>query len=245
MQQPREIVLEIPGQWSTRSDVVASIAGKSEGYFYAGDRLVQAATGQVFKLAIQGHDPDLQRAFALAGRRSLRPEHLDAIGAHTFVLYLAGPGGSVEAARSTMEAVCGLLKAGGCAVKVESSGVAHSAADWLRLAAQGDMATLYRAYVTLIHAGTAYYSCGMHTLGRRDAIIYGDLPPQDATRLLHSFLLYTLVEHPALQSGHTFSLDIHAPRYRLVAEPCATYPPDDLFYNPFGMWRLKRHDGQD
>ena len=78
----------------------------------------------------------------------------------------------------------------------------------------------------------------MHSLGYRDAEAPADLEPESATRLLETFLLYTLRPSAALRDGDTFSTGPDAARYRLRQVECTEYPSDDLFYNPFGMWRL-------
>lgn len=238
MGTPAQIVLGVPGPWTTRSDIVAALGAESVGLLLAGDHLFNPATREMFEADVYEPDPHLRQAFALAGRRSLNEEDLDAIASHAHTLYIIGPGGSTEAARSIMGIACGALKAGGIAVKVESAGVAHSARDWLNLAQDQHPAALYRAYVTLIGGKGSHYSCGMHCLGLRDAIVVGEMASEEAAQLLQGFLLYTLVEQPVLRSGETFSLDARSPRYRLAEEACETYPPDHLFHNPFGMWRL-------
>ena len=48
----------------------------------------------------------------------------------------------------------------------------------------------------------------------------------------------TLQPHVALRGGDTFSTGATSDRWRLGQVECTEYAPDDLFYNPFGMWRL-------
>lgn len=238
METAVQIVLGVPGPWPTRSDIVKEIAGHSGGLIFVGNHLFNPATSEMFEVDVYQPDPQLRRAFALAGSRSLSEDDLNSIVSHAHALYVIGRGGSAEAARSMMEVACGLLKAGGMAVKVESAGVAHSAKDWLALTQDNRLVALYRAYVTLIGGNGVYYSCGMHCLGLRDAIVSGDMSSDEAARLLQGFLLYTLVEQPELHSGETFSLDAQSPHFRLTEEVSDIYQPGDLFYNPFGMWRL-------
>jgi Domain of unknown function (DUF4261) len=233
-----QTVVGIPGAWISRTDIVTSIAKQSDGFLFAGGVIMNRTTQQGVKLEVYEHDPELPQAFARAGHRALTQADLDAIAAHTYTLYLVGQGGSVDAARRIMEIAVGLLKAGGIAVKVESTGIAHSARDWLTFAAHPEATALYHAYVVLIGEEGTYYSCGMHNLGLRDAIMSGATDAKTATSLLETFLLYTLLEAPTLRDGHTFSMNANAPSYRLTTEVGQTYPADSLFYNPFGMWRL-------
>ncbi len=67
-----------------------------------------------------------------------------------------------------------------------------------------------------------------------------DADPSEAGKLMHGFQIYELLQRPQLGSGHTFSLEADAPRYRITTEECETYPPGDSFHNPYGMWRLTR-----
>jgi hypothetical protein len=239
MTKDSTIILGLPGTWPTRSDIVASIAGLSEGLIFAGKILLDTTTYQSYQLDIYEHDPELVRAFALAGRRSLTEADLAAIDAHTHTLYVIGKGGSSERAKLLMQVGARLLRAGGLAVKVESAGVAHSASDWQTLTAASEPSALYSAYVTLVGNEKHFYSCGMHNLGLPDAIVPGTLLPNDAAQLLETFLLYLLLEQPNLNNGHTFSTSPQAPRYRLQLAPCTLYEADDPFYNPYGMWVLE------
>ncbi len=200
---------------------------------------MNVATKQMFELEIYDHDPDLAHAFRIAGRRSLSEADLAAIDAHSFTLYVITSGGSTNGARNVMQAVSGLLRAGGLAVKVESAGVAHSRADWLSLLADDRDLALYHAFVTLIgREDKTYYSCGMHNLGYPDAVVSAAIDPDTAAHLLNQFLMYTLVEHPVLEEGHTFSIGADSPFYRLTHEAQTRYPQTSPFHNPFGLWRL-------
>ena len=121
---------------------------------------------------------------------------------------------------------------------MESTGTAHSAEQWAEFCTNADLGDLLRAYVTYIGGGSSYYSCGMHNLGFPDAVGDAEIPPNEAAMLLHTFLGFLLVEDPELNDGETFFIAVDAPRYRLFHEPCTQFEPDDLFHNPFGIWKL-------
>ena len=233
------IIVGVPGTWPSRTALVQAVAGESGGYLFAGRVLMNTATKESWELEVYEQDPNLARAFALAGRGSVTEADLDAVAAHTCTAYLIGEGGSVEAAQRMMEAACGLLRAGGVAVKVESAGKAHSRRDWTMLTERRESRALYDAYVTLIGGDGGGYSCGMQNLGLPDAAVNAALSDQDGARLLQAFLLYTLLEQPDLRSGHTFGLNPQAPSYRLSLEPCRTYERENPFFNPYGMWHLE------
>jgi hypothetical protein len=238
MSKNPQTVIGIPGRWPSRSDIVTSIASRSGGYLFAGMAMTKIGTKDGFTLEIYEHDPNLKNAFSIAGRGRLTDKDLDAIGSHTFTLYLAAQGGSIDAAKKVLHAANALLKAGGLAVKIESTGTAHRADQWEEFCAHEHVPNLLQAYVTYIGGDGVYYSCGMHNLGHCDAVIEADIPPNDAANLLHTFLGYFLVENPKLKDRETFSVDADAPRYRLFHEACTMYEAGDLFHNPFGVWKL-------
>lgn len=244
MSDKPQIIVGVPGTWPSRTALVQSIAGESGGYLFASRilmniDLMNIETKHSWEMEVYEQDPNLARTFALAGRGSVTEEDLRAVAAHTCACYLIGEGGSVEAAQRMMDAACGLLRAGGVAVKVESAGKAHSARDWTDLAARREPRALYDAYVTLIGGDGGGYSCGMHNLGLPDAAHDAALSDKEGARLLQTFLLYTLLETPDLQSGHSFSLNPQSPHHRLRLEPCGMYEKADLFFNPYGLWRLE------
>ena len=233
------VVIGVPGNWPDRAALGRDIVTKTDArLLVSGNVLIHAATGHAFEIDIYPHDPNLARAFKVAGSHWITQDDLTRIQAHTQTVYLLGPGGNLENAREMMQVASGLLDAGGIAVKVESTGKASSRTDWAQMTAGTNPLLAYDAYVVFGYGGNTTYSCGMHVLGYQDAIITGDLPPNEAVALVDTFLKYLLVEQPALAEGHSFSLAPDAPHYQLKLEPCSIVAPDDLFYNPFGVWRL-------
>src|SRR5437773_11056675 len=104
MSKNPQTVIGIPGRWPNRSDIVTSIASRSGGYLFAGMAMVKIGTKDAFTLEIYEHDPKLKNAFSIAGRGRLTDQDLDTIGAHTFTLYLAAEGGSVQAPTKLLHA---------------------------------------------------------------------------------------------------------------------------------------------
>lgn len=237
MDQDLQIVLSIPGTWPTRAEIVAALVRQGR-FLFTGNMITDITSQLSYSLDIHERDEQLPRAFELGGQHSLGPADLAAIERHTYVLYVIGPGGVLAAARDMASIGAGLLDAGGLAVRVETSGAAHSAADWRHLVAhQAHDAALFEAYVTFIAKEGSFFSCGMHNLGLPDALVE-NVAPNEAGELLQTFLLYALLEQPELRSGNSFSIGPQLPRYRLTYEECATFARDSLFYNPFGVWRL-------
>ena len=233
------IVIGVPGVWPDRAALVRAVTENNlNELLMAGKILMRLPSQHGFEFEIYNHDPNLRRAFAIAGEGWITDTELAQIDAHTLTVYVLGPGGNLDNAREMMLVANGLLAAGGLAVKVESAGKAFRRGDWARMCQGRGPLVLYDAYVTFVAGRNIAYSCGMHNLGYHDAFVQGDMRPDEAVTLLDAFLKYLLVEQPALGDGHTFSLTPDAPTYRLSLVPCTFYPPADPFYNPFGLWQL-------
>lgn len=241
-QNPVEIVLGVPGRWLNRAEIVTSIAKKSRGYLFQGDTIFNESTQESFELDIAHHDPDLAEAFIVAGHGQFSRQEITALATHTYTVYAIGPGGSFDAAREIMNVAAALLRSGGIALRVESSGAVHSAEQWLNCVRykDNDLTALYDAYVVVTRRDDLVYSCGMHNLGFRDGIISMKNPSEETVNELQAFLLYLLGEKPELKDGTIFSTSAKTPHYRLKGEKCTAYSPGDLLYNPYGMWRLTK-----
>jgi len=231
-----QTVLCIPGPWRDRSELLERVARDSDGYLFAGGVIMHMESKAMFELEVHEADPRMARAFAAAGWHWKDTPEMARIAEHSMVLYLVGEGGSHDAAVAIMQAAAGLIKAGGFGVKVESTGLAHTPASWLKMAEEHYLFSAYRAYVVTL-TGDDTHSCGMHNLGLPDTIVdaHGIDNPAD---LVSTFNWYQYSEAPTIQAGQTFSTAEGEPRYRISHEPCDLYEEDSLFTNPFGLWRL-------
>src|SRR5215472_3880390 len=104
-----KIVIGVPGPWSTRSDIVTSIAQRSHGFIYAGLILMDTTTQQGFTLEVYEHDPRLHEAFRIAGGGRIPDPDIAAIAEHRHTLYCLSSGASLEAARQMLRVGVGLL----------------------------------------------------------------------------------------------------------------------------------------
>lgn len=238
-----EIRISVPGPWDSRADLLTSVTAFNEDVGVVADYLVDLKTNQLFRLEARAFDSDLVTAFALGAAGSLSSSELEAIRGHSQSVYVTGAGGSFAAGRSMQRVGRALLRAGGIAVKVETSGRAHGAADWSLLCDEEAAESLYHTYVTLVGAanddGTGrFYSCGMHNIGLRDAMVEGFISADEAAELLQCFLLFTAVEAPYVSDGDTFGPFPNSFSYKLYSVGCDHYAGESPFHNPYGMWRL-------
>jgi|GEM_PF-1354418 len=130
-----------------------------------------------------------------------------------------------------------LLAIGGIAIKVESTGIAHSRSKWLANYDSDDVFEIQSLYVRLIE-GEYYYSCGMHNFGKADVAISLDVDIGLAIYVMNVFNYYRLTESPILQDGHTFQPDVSCDRYQIKWIEDDEETPDSLLHNPYGRWLL-------
>lgn len=237
-QKEQTIVIGIPGQWASQDALVEAI-NTIPDYSYAGMVLLNEKTQASFGVEIYEKDEKMRLAFEQQSMGRLTEEQLEAIAQHTFTVYLIGKGGHLEDARKIMAASIALLQIGGLGVKVETTGKAFSVTTWQMLGQLEDDARLYDGFVIKLHAeGDVYYTCGMHNLGFRDAIV-GAVDQQTAINALDTFSLYQLLEQPNICSGEHFALDAQGSSFQIREEEDRRYPKEDIYYNRYGLWILQ------
>lgn len=234
-------IIGIPGHWKDRYELLESLV--KQKILFAGNVLRDLETETTIQAEVYPYDSDLAMAFFYVSNGTISEKELNQIHEHTHTLYLIFESVDTKELLNVLRLGSKILHAGGLAVKVETSGIAHSKEKWLALTEEPGEIALYRALVSKIEGNQCYYSCGMHQFGLRDAMVQDNLLGQEsANQLLDGFLLYLLIEKPSIQAGHTFSLDPQSPVYRIDETACTFYPPDDLFFNPRGYWTLSRLD---
>jgi hypothetical protein len=232
------IVVCIPGKWRDREELVQQISAHADGFSIIGDNLLEQQTQSTLELHVEALNPRMKQAFAAVAPHWSDTDAMRQIDEHTLVAYLIGRGGSHPRAITMMLAAAALVKAGGLGVKIDSSGIAHSAEAWTLLTNNRHQFSAHEAFVAYV-VGDEVHTCGMHSFGMRDCVIaIGEA--DDPLELLRVFSWYLFTETPTIRSGTTFSVADGQPRYRLSEETCTHYAAGDGFMNLNGMWRLSR-----
>lgn len=234
-----QIIIGIPGKWKDRTDIIQSVASKSGGYLMAGQIVHNSAKNVGFQVEMYEHDPNLREAFYYAGRESLPPSLLEELEHHTFTLYVIVAAKDIEDVKNVVDVGVGLLNAGGLAVKIETSGIAHTKENWYKLQENKEHFPLYSHFVTLLGEEDCYFSCGMKAFGLPDVVTPSSIAPEVAADLLNNFNLYQMVEQPTFQNGETFSVDENTPRFKINMIHDFRYEEEDLFFNPYGLLDLR------
>ena len=195
-------------------------------------------TKESFGFEVYDRDPHLAEAFRVAGQGRLSPELLASIADHKYTIYILSQQQDIAAAKSMLRLAAFLLDAGGLAVKVETTGVAHSADRWRYYARSNGLLSLYDAYVTLVGSRDFNYTCGMHNFGLPDASLTNQIPAKDAPEYLVAFNQWNLIERPTLTDGTRFATSLSDPVFALSHQDYG-YDPEDEYNNPHGRWHLE------
>lgn len=216
------------------------IAEETHGeYMFLGLLLTRPSDRMTVPLEIQGPDGHLGKAFELAGQGKFSAKELDAIGKHQSVAYLYFSASLIEQ-RDMIISVSELMRQmGGIAVKVDSTGKAHSWDNWLDLLRSENPADWYSSTVLLVGGEQEYYSCGMHHFGMADVEVPRSLDIQEAAYLMNKFNVWRLMEETTIETGQFFSAEKDSARFTVTQVPDKRHAQDNLFHNPAGLWRLE------
>jgi hypothetical protein len=229
-------VLCIPGPWKDQNAFATAIADAGR-YLCAGGMLMDLQSKSAFNYTFENADKRMAQAFRAAGPQL--PENvLKQIERHRSVLYLISFELNLAGANALMHAAAAVLNAGGLAIKVETAGLAHTAAQWQEFCGTQAQHSAHQAFVVYVSGATSY-SCGMHNFGLFDASVSSDDSKKlnTAVELLRTFNWYQISESPQLQSGQSFATQESGPIYQL-ALATSRFVPTDPFYNAFGTWQL-------
>jgi hypothetical protein len=233
--------LRLPAPWGSADELADAMKKAKTGYHLNTSDLVRESDGWRCATGGSPHDDEIADIFAYDGR--LSKAEVKAVANHRAKVHLIGPGGSVKTARAMIDAAAALVKLGAHGVMVDNSTATHSPKDFLTLANDPKPGGLYWIFTAFSGGEDEVWTNGQHCLGLRDAEMPNPPDPEFAYLLVHNFLGYVY------QSGKTV-LDgdvVDGPAgtiYRATQHPFTRMAEGPLF-NPYGMWRLERVEGDD
>lgn len=236
-------IICIPGTWNNWEEFILSIVKATNGeYIAAGGFLVNAKKERHYTVEFCDYDSNMKESFRYAGRATgVSEEFLNQIDSHRHVIYLSGSTGSLKEAENIAFAAEAILNAGGLGIKIETAGKAFEKNIWHDILRDFQEHNLYDMFVidSIIDENGSVFSCGMHNLGYKETIVSGE-EFQEAVDLIRIFGIYQIVDKPTILNNQTFSMTAESSRYRIIDESNQPYKEDELFGNPFGMWRLTK-----
>ncbi len=235
------MIVCVPGTWEDRTKFIEAVVTSTHGDFmFAGMFLAHPKGNDHVELEFYDPDEQMAEAFEYGGQGKLSDATLDQIAQHRSVIYLHFPFDIISQKVRLLKFTEVLSKCGGIAIKLETSSIAHEWERWVELLRSDNPFDTYCASVVLVGDERFYYSCGMHNFSLPDAQVSNSFDVEEAADLINGFNNWQIVEKPILKSGHTFSLTADSPHFRLELLKDKRHSEDDLFYNPNGVWELRR-----
>jgi len=229
---PVEVALRIPGTWSHPQEL---IRGLPPGFHCTPEGLVLPDATRV-ELGVMGADDQFAGIFRSSCRSPATDDELAAVDGYRVNVLLSGPGGSMQAARSMMQAAAAVVRAGGAGVFIDNSALAHGGQKWLELTEDGGPDAVSFAFVSIVRGQADVWTMGMHVLGLRDVVMKRAEVESGGFDIIEVVRYLSRGDDP-VEDGHLLG-DLDGPRFQAIAEEGAKVPPGSPLYNPFGRLRL-------
>src|SRR5438132_180169 len=164
---PVEVALRIPGKWSHPRELAQRLPA---GCRLTGETLILPDSTPV-EFGAMAADEQFAQIFRSSCRQPATRDELATVDGYTVNACLLGPGGSMQAARTMMQAGAAIVRAGGAGVFIDNSTVAHGGHNWLQMTEDGSPDALSFAFVGIVRGRAEVWTMGMHVLGLRNVVM--------------------------------------------------------------------------
>jgi hypothetical protein len=228
---PITIALRIPGQWSHPQELIRRLP---PGCRLTAEALILPDTTQV-GFGAMAADDQFGQIFRSSCRQPTTEDELATVDGYTVNILLSGPGGSMQAARTMMQAGAMIVRAGGAGVFIDNSALAHGGQHWLEMTEDGGPDALSFAFVAIVRGQAEVWTMGMHVLGLRDVVMNRADVEADGFDVIEVIRYLSRGEKP-IDDGHVIA-DLNGPRFLAVSQESAG-PVGSPMHNPFGRLKL-------
>ncbi|MDX1944066.1 MAG: hypothetical protein SFU86_01565 [Pirellulaceae bacterium] len=226
------IALRIPGQWTGPQDLIERLPA---GCKLSHEWLV-LPNGVKIDFNAMPADDQFAEIFRASCRQPPTDGELETALNYQVNVLLSGPGGSLEAARTMMQAGGAIVRAGGAGVFNDNSGLAHGGEAWLQMAEDGSPDALSFAFAAIVRGRTEIWTMGMQVLGLRDIVMKRTDVEEGGFDIIE-VIRYLARGAKPMEDGHILA-DEDGPRFQ--AFQCAGDPrlAGSPMHNPFGRLKL-------
>jgi hypothetical protein len=226
------IAVRIPGQWSHPRELIQRLP---TGCRLTAEALTLPGGAQV-EFGAMAADEQFAQIFRSSCRQPATAEELAVVDGYTVNVCLIGPGGSLEAARTMMQAAAAVIRAGGAGVFIDNSALAHGGENWLAMTEDGGPDALSFAFVAIVRGRADVWTMGMHVLGLRDVVMKRADVEADGFDIVEVIRYLARGDKP-VGDGHVIA-DLDGPRFQALAQDSAEGPAESPMHNPFGRLKL-------
>ncbi len=229
---PITIALRIPGKWAHPRELVRRLPA---GCRLTGEALILPDGTQV-EFGAAAADDQFAQIFRSSCREQPTEDELRTVDGYTVNVFLSGPGGSMEAARTMMQAGATIVRAGGAGVFIDNSTLAHGGRHWLEMTEDGGPDALSFAFVAIVRGKTEVWTMGMHVLGLRNIVMKRTDIEVDGFDIIDVIRYLCRGEKP-VGDGHVIA-DLDGPRFQAFTQDSAEQLRGSPMHNPFGRLKL-------
>jgi hypothetical protein len=226
------VSLRIPGQWANPQELIERLPA---GYRLTGEALI-LPDGRQLDFGAMEADDEFAEIFRSSCRQPPADDELATVDGYTVNVFLSGPGGSLEAARTMMQAGAALVRAGGAGVFIDNSTLAHGGQNWLEMTEDGGPDALSFAFVAVVSGQADVWTMGMHVLGLRDVVMKRADCDRDGFDIIEVIRYLARGDTP-VEDGHLIG-DPDGPRFQAFTEDSLAKRAGSPMHNPFGRLKL-------
>jgi hypothetical protein len=229
---PITIALRIPGQWAHPQELMERLPA---GYRLTPEALI-LPDGTEVGFGAGAPDDRFAQIFRSSCRQPPTEDELAAVDRYTVNVFLSGPGGSMPAAHTMMQAGAAIVRAGGAGVFIDNSTVAHGGQHWIAMTEDGGPDALSFAFVAIVGGKVDAWTMGMHVLGLRDVVMKRrDMETENFD--IVEVIRYLCRNEKPVEDGHLLA-DLGGPRFQAFTEDSPKELSRSPMHNPFGRLRL-------
>jgi len=229
---PITIALRIPGQWSHPRELIRRLPA---GCRLTPDALILPDATEVGFGAAPA-DGQFAQIFRSSCRQPATEDEMATVDGYTVNAFLSGPGGSMESARTMMQAGAAVVRAGGAGVFIDNSTLAHGGQNWLEMTDDGGPDALSFAFVGIVRGKTDVWTMGMHVLGLRDIVMKRQDIETNGFDIVEVIRYLCRGDKP-IGDGHVIA-DLNGPQFQTFTEKSAAELAGSPMHNPFGRLKL-------
>jgi len=226
------ITLRVPGDWAHPGELLERLP---DGFRLTPEALF-LPNGTNIDFDPMAPDDQFPGIFQSSCRRPPRVDELAVVARYTVNVGLTGPGGSLEAALTMMQAGAAIVRAGGAGVFIDNSGLAHGGGQWIELTDDAGPDAISFAFASIVRGPREVYTMGMHAMGFPDLLMRScDIDEEGETII--EIIRYVCGSGRPIGVGHLLA-DEHGPRFQVVAISHDDLDPRSPMHNPFGRLKI-------
>ncbi len=230
-----EITLRIPGDWEQPGELLERLP---PGYRMTSAELVLPDGTQ---LAFSPLYPDEQfpDIFASSCRRPLEDITKQRLARYTVNVGLTGPGGSMQAALTMMQAASVIVEAGGLGVFIDNCALSHTGEDWIKMTEDGGPDAISFAYTSIVEGDGTFYTMGMQVMGFPNLQMQSAGDRKDADALVE--IIRAVCGGAPVEVGHVF-IEEDGKQFVIAEQIEDEFDSQSPMHNPYGCYRLVNVD---